>query len=641
MTLFRIARKNIRKNFTNYFLYVASMIFSIVIYFTFVSLKYDEAITAATESSQKISSVFNVASVVLIIFVAIFIWYSNSFFTRKRKKEIGLYSLLGVRKKQIGRLLFYENFLMGIIALFIGVLLGSVLSKFFVTILMKVMGYDVIATFAISTNAIINTIIVFILIIAITSIYGYRLIFRFKLIDLFQADKEGEKEPKASFFIAVLALIFIGIGYWLALQNILESEAWRKIGIMVTPLVIILSVILGTYLLFNTLIVYLLKLTKKNKRRFWKGINIISTSQLLYRIKGNARTLTIISILSATTLTAVGASYSLYYNNKGNAELANPNSIMFIQHDEHLANKVNDKILQEEEHQIIYHKTIPTMQIRVDTSSLNNLMGESIQEYTFISTKTFNEMAGLQGRKDRLSLEGNHAAVLDAGYYEGLSPEYVGSSLSLHVDSIAEDITFKKLLKYNVLNTKTANITVVIGDDLFSKLEKETALVNMEAYKITNENNAKEINEVIESILPDDASFSSFYNDYSLGMETSGLIIFIGAFLGLVFLAATGSIIYFKQLTEANSDKERYNILHKIGVNKREVRKSIAKQVFFIFALPLFVGIAHSAVALTALSRLMQTNLLIPVFICIGIYMLIYVIYYFLTVRTYYKIVTK
>ncbi|GIO28043.1 FtsX-like permease family protein [Ornithinibacillus bavariensis] len=641
MTLFRIARKNIRKNFTNYFLYVASMIFSIVIYFTFVSLKYDEAITAATESSQKISSVFNAASVVLIIFVAIFIWYSNSFFTRKRKKEIGLYSLLGVRKKQIGRLLFYENFLMGIIALFIGVLLGSVLSKFFVTILMKVMGYDVIATFAISTNAIINTIIIFILIIAITSIYGYRLIFRFKLIDLFQADKEGEKEPKASFFIAVLALIFIGIGYWLALQNILESEAWRKIGIMVTPLVIILSVILGTYLLFNTLIVYLLKLTKKNKRRFWKGINIISTSQLLYRIKGNARTLTIISILSATTLTAVGASYSLYYNNKGNAELANPNSIMFIQQDEHLANKVNDKILQEEKHQIIYHKTIPTMQIRVDTSSLNNLMGESIQEYTFISTKTFNEMAGLQGRKDRLSLEGNHAAILDAGYYEGLSPEYVGSSLSLHVDSIAEDITFKKLLKYNVLNTKTANITVVIGDDLFSKLEKETALVNMEAYKITNENNAKEINEVIESILPDDASFSSFYNDYSLGMETSGLIIFIGAFLGLVFLAATGSIIYFKQLTEANSDKGRYNILHKIGVNKREVRKSIAKQVFFIFALPLFVGIAHSAVALTALSRLMQTNLLIPVFICIGIYMLIYVIYYFLTVRTYYKIVTK
>jgi putative ABC transport system permease protein len=641
MTLFRIARKNIRKNFTNYFLYFSSMIFSIVIYFTFVSLKYDETIAATTESSTKISSVFNAASVVLVIFVAIFIWYSNSFFTRKRKKEIGLYSLLGVRKKQIGRLLFYENFLMGITALLLGILLGSILSKFFVSILMKVMGYDAIANFAISPDAIINTIIVFTLITAITSFHGYRLIYRFKLIDLFQADKEGEKEPKASFIIAVLSVIIIGIGYWLALQNIVESEAWRKIGFMVTPLVIIVSVIFGTYLLFSTLTVYLLKLSKKNKKKFWKGINLISTSQLLYRIKGNARTLTIIAILSATTLAAVGASYSLYYNNKSNAELANPNSIMFINNDEHIANKVNNKISQKEDHEIIYHKVIPTLQIEVDTSSLNSKMGQIKTSYTIISNRTFNEMAKLQERKDYLSLKGNDAAVLDAGYFEGLSPEYVGSSIPLHVDNLMEDITFKKLMKYNVLNLETANTTVVISDELFSELEKGTNHVNMEAYKFTEEDHAKVLNKEIESILPDDVNFSSFYSNYALGMETAGLIIFIGGFLGLVFLAATGSIIYFKQLTEANSDKERYAILHKIGVNKKEVRKSIAKQVFFIFALPLLAGIAHSAVALTALSRLLQTNLVIPVLICMGVYILIYVIYYFLTVRNYYKTVTK
>lgn len=506
---------------------------------------------------------------------------------------------------------------------------------------MKVMGYDVIANFAVSSDAIMNTILVFALITVITSFHGYRLIYRFKLIDLFKADQEGEKEPKASFIIAVLSVIFIGIGYWLALQNILESEVWRKIGMMVTPLVIIVSVILGTYLLFSTLMVYIMRLSTKNKRKFWKGINLISTSQLLYRMKGNARTLTIIAILSATTLTAVGASYSLYYNNESNVKLRNPNSIMFINNDEHIANKVNNRISQEENHRITYHKTIPTLQIKVDTSSLNSKMGEIMTVYTIISNKTFNEMAGLQERKDHLSLKGNDAAVLDAGYYEGLTPEYVGSSIPLHVDNLTEDITFKKLMKYNVLNLATANITVVISDDLFSMLEKGTNLVNMEAYKFTNESQSKITNKEIESMIPDDASFSSFYGDYSLGMETAGLIIFIGAFLGLVFLSATGSIIYFKQLTEANSDKGRYVILHKIGVNKKEVRKSIAKQVFFIFILPLLVGIAHSVVALTALSWLLQTNLVIPVIICIGIYIVIYVIYYFLTVRTYYKIVTK
>ncbi|ATP40436.1 ABC transporter permease [Solibacillus sp. R5-41] len=641
MTLFQIARKNIRKNFTNYFLYFSSMIFSIVIYFTFVSMKYDKTIQSASESSTKISAAFNAASVVLMIFVAIFIWYSNSFFTRKRKKEIGLYSLLGVRKKQIGRMLFYENFIMGIMALIIGIFLGSLLSKFFVSILMKVMGYDVIANYAIAPDAVINTLIVFTIITIITSFYGYRLIYRFKLIELFQADKEGEKEPKSSFITAMLAVLFIGIGYWLALQNILESEAWRKIGILVTPLVIIVTVILGTYLLFSTVTIYLLKISRNNKKKFWKGINIISTSQLLYRMKGNAHTLTIIAILSATTLTAVGASYSLYYNNKSNAELANPNSIMFINNDNQITNKVKELVSKVENHDITYHKVIPTLQMRVDTTSLNSKMGPEEAIYTMISNSSFNEMAELQKREDHLSLEKNDAAVLDSGYYEGLSPEYVGSSIPLNGVSQTDEIMLKKLLKYNVLNVRTANITVVISDELFTQLEKETTSINMETYGLSGGENGKMLSKDIQSILPEEAGFSSFYNDYAQGMEAAGLIIFIGAFLGLVFLAATGSIIYFKQLTEANSDKERYVILHKIGVNKKEIRKSISKQVFFIFVLPLLVGIAHCVIALTALSRLLQTNLVVPVLICIGIYVLIYIIYYFLTVRTYYKIVTK
>ncbi|WP_338121939.1 ABC transporter permease [Paenibacillus elgii] len=268
MTLAQLAGKNIRKNFTNYFLYFASMIFSIVIYFTFVSLKYDSTILATSDTSPKISSAFTGASAVLMIFVAIFIWYSNAFFTRKRKKEVGLYSLLGVRKKQIGRMLFYENLMMGLFALVIGILLGSLLSRGFVTILMKVMGYDAMANFHISPQAVINTIVVFTVITVITSLHGYRLIYRFKLIELFQADKEGEQEPKASLVMALLAVLCIGIGYWLALQNILESAVWRKLGFMVTPLVIVVAVIIGTYLLYSTFIVYLLKMARKNKKDF-------------------------------------------------------------------------------------------------------------------------------------------------------------------------------------------------------------------------------------------------------------------------------------------------------------------------------------------------------------------------------------
>ncbi|MEC0368752.1 ABC transporter permease [Paenibacillus chibensis] len=639
MTLFSIARKNIRKNFTNYFLYFASMIFSIVIYFTFVSLKYDNTIQAASDGSPKISSAFSAAAVVLIIFVAIFIWYSNSFFTRKRKKEVGLYSLLGVRKKQIGRMLFYENFLMGIVALIVGIALGSVLSRFFVLILMKVMGYEAMTDFSISMAAIINTFVVFMIITLITSLQGYRLIYRFKLIELFHADQQREKEPKASWLTAILSLLLVGVGYWLALQNLATSKAWQMLGFMMTPLVILITVILGTYLLFNTLTVTLLKLSRKNKRSFWKGLNIITTSQLLYRMKGNARTLTIIAVLSATTLTAVGTAYSMYYSNRSSVSQFNPNSIMFLDVDGSTSAKAEKAIQSAQGHRMEYHESVPLLEVDADASGLEQGGRSEEQTFTVLSNRDFNQLAKLQGRNEALELQANEAAALDPMFIQGMSPEYVGTAITLSGADKGEKLDFTELKKYSVLNQGTVYSTIVISDEMFAKLKPHAKTMTVEAYGITHQDKAKQLTKDLESILPEKAGFSSFYGDYARGMESSGLMIFMGGFLGLVFLAATGSIIYFKQLTEANSDKARYAILRKIGVKKKEIRKTVAKQVLFVFALPLVAGIVHCAVALSALSRLMQANLVIPVIICMGVYTCIYLIYYFMTVRAYSSIV--
>lgn len=641
MTLFSIAKKNIKMNFKNYFLYFASMIFSIIIYFTFVSLKYDETILASAEGSPKISSAFSGAAFVLMIFVAIFIWYSNSFFTRKRKKEVGLYSLLGVRKKQIGRMLFYENFIMGIFALIVGIALGSIISKYLVALLMKIMGYNAIANFSISLSAIINTMIVFLCITFITSIQGYRLIYRFKLIDLFQADKEAEKEPKASFITALLSIVLIGTGYWIALQNILTSNVWKTLGILVTPMSILLTVILGTYFLFSTLTVYLLKILGKNKQKDWKGTNLITRSQLLYRIKGNARTLTIIAVLSASTLTAVCTAYSLYYNNQKSIEKLNPNSMMFIDSNHELTEKVNQMILNNKYNKVLNHDRVSTLQIEADITNLDSKIYSNEFTYSFISNSDFNRLAKMQERKDSLTLHANEAAILDASYMEKFSPKYIDKTIALKVNNKKEKITFKHMREFNVLNQGTARTVVVISDELFVKLAEETKPTNVMLYNIANDNTAKQLTKDIQAMLPEDAEFTSFSESYAAVMEANGLMIFMAGFLGLVFLAATGSIIYFKQVTEANSDKGHYEILRKIGVNKKEIRKTIAKQVAFIFGLPLLVGITHCVVALTSLSNLVDSNFTIPVLICIGIYTCIYGAYYFLTINAYFKIVTK
>lgn len=642
MTLFSIASKNIKKNFTNYFLYFASMIFSIVIYFTFVSLKYDTTIQSASDASSKISSAFSGASVVLMIFVAIFIWYSNSFFTRKRKKEVGLYSLLGVRKKQIGRMLFYENFLMGILALVIGIVLGLVLSRFFVMFLMEVMGYELISHFSMSLSAVMDTVIVFMIITLLTSVQGYRLIYRFKLIELFHADQEHEREPKTSWITALLSLILIGFGYWIALQNLLQSKVWATLGYMLTSLTILLSIITGTYFLFSTLTVAWLKLSRNRKKGYWKGMNMIGTSQLLYRIKGNARTLTIIAVLSATTLSAVGTSYSFYYNNRSNAEIANPNSMMFIATDSSSVKKVEELVAKSADHKLRYHRSVSVMEMNADISGLKSAFsGGEEMAFTILSAYDFNQLAEVQNRDEELSLKSNEAIVLDSTYMEGMSPHYVGKTITLKDKQQKQQVTLKELHQYNVLNERAVYTTIVVSDNIFGKLKPKTKAEKLEVYGITGQDKAKALTAEVKKILSDKAKFSGFYDSYAAGMEASGLMMFMGGFLGLVFLVATGSILYFKQLAEAGADKGRFWILHKIGVNKKEIRKTVAKQVGFIFALPLIAGIAHCAVALSALSNLVQTNLVIPVVICMGVYTCIYLLYYVLTVNTYYKIVTN
>ncbi|WP_338751422.1 ABC transporter permease [Bacillus sp. FJAT-52991] len=640
MTLFNIARKNIRQNFTNYFLYFASMIFGIVIYFTFVSLKYDQTIAATSESSPKMDSVFSAASFVLLIFVAIFIWSSNAFFMRKRKKEVGLYSLLGVRRKEIGRMLFYENFLMGTLALVIGMGLGTLLSKGFVTLLMNIMGYEIVTNFTISSAAIINTAIVFFIITLVTSFQGYRLIYRFKLIELFKADQEGEHEPKASLWLAGLSLILIGGGYWLALQSF-DSTVWQTLGLLFTPLVILTTVITGTYFLFSTFIVYALKASRKKKSHFWNGLTIITTSQLLYRIKGNARTLTIIAVLSATTLTAVGAAYSFYYNTKTTATTMTPNSYSFTVTDDQLAKQANEKITNNKNHQVRYHQVIKTLQVEADTTNLDSPLMSTELVYALISTSDFNTLADKQGRKESLSLHRNEVIALDRMYHEKFSPKYDGKSITFHLNDREEEVTFTDFRTYDVLNIGVDGATLVVSDELFNQLASELKARSIDMYGITNADQAKELTKQLKTVMPEEAAFSSYYEVYAAGLESTGLLIFVGGFLGLVFLAATGSIIYFKQLTEAHADQDRYRILSNIGVNKKDLRKTIAKQVFFIFALPLLAGIAHSAVALTALSNLLTTSLVVPTLICMGVYMIIYIMYYFMTVQAYYKIVTN
>ncbi|HDR7794013.1 TPA: ABC transporter permease [Bacillus luti] len=647
MTLSSIALRNIQRNFKDYFVYFASMIFSIVIYFTFKALQYNSQMEKAAEASKKISGAFQVSSVMLIIFVAVFIIYSNGFFTRKRKKEVGLYSLLGIRKKQIGKMLFYENMLMGLMSLVIGIAIGSVLSKVFLELLVSMMGLNLNVHFEVPMAAVIDTAIIFFVIILYTSLQGYRLIYRFKLIELFRAEREGEAMPKGSVVMALISVFLIGSGYFLALMYM---KAVMYADFMVVALYILLATVAGTYLLFMFFTVFVLKRARNNKSAFYNGMNMVTTSQLLYRIKGNAKSLATIAILSAVTLTAVGTSVTMYYNAFTQSKVAAPYSYSYVKQDEALDKKVNEVLAGEKNnHPVTYESEVEMIPVKGTfkgerADQVLNTHYNVTNQYQLISQSNFNTLAKRLD-VDTVNLSANEAFVYDSLYVEKLDfgPLYTGNTAVFPVGNESKELKIKGVNNRSLTNLN--ELFVIVPDKTYEQVKQVNETRTVKNIDVKGERNSKELTAKLASVMPASESevlkpFNDFYTGFQMGLETTGLMMFIGLFLGLVFLLATGSIIYFKQLTEASADRDRYIVLHKVGVTKQEMKKAIAKQVSFIFAIPLVIGILHSLFALKGLANILPFEIMIPLLISIGVYGVIYIGYYFLTVRSYYKIVS-
>ncbi|WP_028775443.1 FtsX-like permease family protein [Shimazuella kribbensis] len=631
MTLFDIVKKNMKGNIQNYLLYFLSLIISVVIFYTFVSLQDTTEIQERAESFEIIHSIIIQASIILVLFVGIFIWYSNSFFTKRRKKEVGLYALLGIRKKTIGRMLFYENLILGFIALLIGILLGALFSRLFAMILLKLLDSPMDVGFHISVDAIVYTSIVFALIIILTSIQAYRLIYQFKLITLFQAEKQGEQVPKPSLPLAILSIIMLLGSAWIVYEP-LTDEAMANLGLFS------LFTINGTYLLFRSVIVYLLKIIQNKKTYYYKGINLIGTAQILHRIKGNTLTLTIISLLSAAALTAFYMGYSEYYNIKKNAMNHSPFSYLHISKNKASDQQIKQMIQQDRQHPTLSQVDIPVIQVNGNISGLGYIpYGYSANKtpVRILSSHTYNQITKALNRKGTLHLAGNQAAMIRPNS-DQTDSEYVGHKITVQGD---QTLTFVRLFEDRVINWSDPDFYIMVSEERFKELAKLTKPFLYKAYRVTNQENAKVTsNQLLQLAAKQNITMSTFYLDYRKNLEAAGLDLFLLGFLGIIFVVATGSIIYFKQLMEAHLDQERYRMIRKIGASKKEITTTIAKQTLFVYLLPLVIGILHSTLIFTIIYPMGEV-FTVTILVSILVYGVIYFLYYLLSVYSYNKIV--
>ncbi|WP_407929242.1 ABC transporter permease [Clostridium hydrogenum] len=578
---------------------------------------------------------FNVGEVLIILFSGFFIWYSNSFFIKSRKKEFATYMLLGMSKRQTARLNFIENTIIIFLAFFTGTILGLVFNKFFIMLLFALMRTGGNAKFELSFQALRFSIIVFSIIFIIISIHGNSVIYRNKLIDMFNAAKKVESGLKVSFItfiVSTASIVFIGYGYYLAIAKLGDN-------IEFTPK-IVLFVVLGTILFFTATVSLIIHINKKNEKSLFRGTKLISTAQLYYRYRGNVGTLSVIAITTSIAICALTMCFCAFGKAEANSRNMRPFSVEYINGNKQVDSVFEDIVKKHKEISVKYRDDIEFLQVKGDNpdwrtdnniSIINESQFDKINEHQNVDRK-----ANLKNK--------NECYYITYNTFNG-SPKYlIGKNIDLKVKD--------KCYILKIINVDTKLFTaldhfrgaVVVNDKVYNEiksLNKENAVIKVTGYMLKNDFSAKAFSNDLLKNMPKDNSVLTFYAHYEDGLKVFGILAFIGIFIGILFITATGSIIYFKMSMEAKEDKTKFITLRKIGVSKREITGSVAKELMILFGAPFIIAVGNSYAASIPIGKAMDFKITREYLIIVLIYAIFYGIYYLVTLKSYVKTVSE
>lgn len=650
MTLLSLALKNVKNNLRNYLLYFISTITSIVIFFIFSSLKYLPATALKVDASQKIAAAMTSISFVIVIFVGIFIWMTNAFFVRSRKKEIGVYIFSGMKQAHVALLLLLENLLIGLFSIGMGLIFGMLLSRLATLLLVRMMGMSAFVSFYIAPRAFIDTMIVFSIIFALTSISSALMVYRFKVIELFNAHKAEESAPKNSKLQAILGLGLMLSGYAMS-----QTIPYAAILIMPAMLGTLILTISGTYLFFSAFLVYLLNWLKARPDHIYKGANILSTNHLIFRIKQNARAMATIAVLSASTISTLGIMLSIIDEMTTIQTAVVPNTVQVISPIGQVTNRdaflnktiegLNFKVTYDEALNILVYKGEISENARVKPQPFMEKL-----DYGFIPESKIDDLVNASGTRKHLAnkqLKPGEAMLLGQPYNYYYFSEYSDNEPIPFELSNGQTFNIVKKSQDHFIPSSIYLNLVVVSDETYAQLLQTAQKDSIIALRVMG------LNEPLRSLEIND-KWDALPENQREGMELitygqikmllnadKGINLFVTIFVCLIFVMASGSVIYFKQLTDAVSEVSKYETLFKLGIQHADVKKTVGKQLRFMFGAPYLVAVIHSFFALLALSIMLKDNLfMIGLTSCIA-YLALYVFFYLGTKHSYMKVITK
>ncbi len=668
----RLALDGIKKNKRLYLPYVLICIGVIMMYYIVMFLQYTDAINYMPGSGT-ISATLNLGGWVIAIFACIFLFYTNSFIIRRRKKEFGLYNMLGMGKRNIGRILFWETVTVYIITVGLGLAAGIILSKLAELGLVNIMQADITYDMSVSFEAIGMTALVFGVIFILLFLNSLRQVRFSTAISLMRSENTGEKPPKGNFLLGLLGLILLAGAYYIAVTT---EDPVTALALF---FVAVIMVIIGTYMLMISGSVTFCRLLQKNKKYYYKPNHFVSVSSMVYRMKRNGAGLASICVLATMVLVMLSSTASLYFGAEDALNARYPREIVLTLRTVDSSGLENENIsaLRSEINEV-------ALQNNVQPSNINDyrltsfggiLQGNSVEtdpditdqigaqalfsavQFYFIPLDDYNSMMG-----ENKTLESGEALI----YTNRIDYNYDSISFnhgnSFRIKEHIEDFSGNGEAAVNMISS-----IMLVVPDVSSSLAGLEQFLNQKGQELSRnwyyefdtgaEGDGQialrgALRERLNEIFETDDTFYSFTcssreAETDSFFATFGSLFYLGIILSAVFISAAVLIIYYKQISEGYEDQARFNIMRKVGMTKKEIRKSINSQLLTVFFLPLLGAGLHLAFAFPIIRRLLllfnlnnASLFALTTVISFVVFALFYTLVYRATSNAYYNIVS-
>ena len=657
----KLAITNIKNNRQFYFPYLLTGIITVAMFYIMCALESNPGIQSMP-GAKDLGLILRLGIGVIGIFAVIFLFYTNSFIIKRRKKELGIYNILGMEKRHIAKILSKEAFFTAIIAIGGGLVTGVLFHKLACMLLYRMIGFNGGITFSFSKKGVMITAILFAIVYLLTYIYDLFQVQLANPIELLQSGNKGEREPKTKAIMAVLGVLCLGTGYFIAITT------KNPIKALTLFFVAVILVIIGTYLLFTAGSIALLKILRRNKGYYYQTKHFTSVSGMIYRMKQNAVGLANICILSTMVLVAVSTTVSLYVGVEDIMKERYPNEINIRAYydtgapsEDSIAPIVEKsvkesgrKIRHEEDYLELYFAAIKDQgQYSLDKEKVKTA-GDRVSGFVVLTREDCkkkyneeipelaeNEVALFTIKKtdmDTLVLENRSYHVKEIKQFQNTEDfETIADIMDEYYYVIVNDVQdMERLwqLQKDIYQENSSSISRQVRLDIDGDSEqKKECFENIKTALGPEQAKARILIDSRQS------SLDEFYQIY-------GGFLFLGLFLGILFLMITVLIIFYKQISEGYDDKERFSIMEKVGMSNDEVRATIRSQVRTVFFLPILMAAIHVGMAFPMIKRLLSLFGLSNTALFAGcmagtilVFVLIYLLVFLKTSKTYYKIV--